>query len=527
MKSIYKTIKVYSSFFLMAGALFGCSESVMDKINKDNDHTQDVPAKFILTDAITSTAFSNIGGDLNSYMSSYIEHEVGVFNQLWNAETRAGEVTSSSTFNNVWNGLYSNLKNARIIIDKCSEGGSQAGNYTTKGMGDILAAINSALLTDAFGDIPHSEAALPLKNGKPQFMTPNVDKQEVVYKAIMQYLDDAIINLPKGDTHATGGPSGQDLLYKGDASKWLKLAYGLKARYTMHMLNRSTDKTADLNKVLEYISKSFTNINDEAAFAIYDITNVNPGYDFFDSREYLAASKSLSQKLIDREDPRLNRAYVSKLNGRGNCTQLTGSTDTEFSMAPNGNPLQAQRNYSTSIFGLSQTAPTMFMSYHELLFIKAEAFQRLGKPANEVKAALKEAVIAGLVNAERSIQAALNNTSYGITANSTEAINAQTAATYFDEKIASKLTADPLKEIMIQKYIALWGASGESTETYNDVRRLKAEGKDYYSLENTKKFPLRCPYGADDTTANPNVEKLYGDGQYVYKEQVWWAGGTR
>ena len=527
MKSIYKTIKIYSSFLLLTGALFSCSESIMDEINRDNDHTQDVPAKFILTDLITATAFSNIGGDLNTYMSSYIEHEVGIYNQLWNAETRAGEVTSSTTFNNVWGNIYSNLKNARIIIDKCSDGGSQAGNYTTKGMGEVMAAINSALLTDAFGDIPYSEAALPLKNGKPQFMNPKVDKQESVYNSILKYLDDAIIDLPKGDTHASGGPSTQDLLYKGDASKWLKLAYGLKARYMMHTLNRATDKTANLNKIVEYIGKSFTGTADEAAFAIYDITNVNPSYDFFDSREYLAASQSISKKLIERQDPRLHRVFVSKLDSKGRCTQLTGETDPEFKMAENGSPQQLQRNYSTSIFGLSQTAPTMLMSYHELLFLKAEAFQRLGKSANEVKEALKAAVIAGFANTERSVDAALNNSSYDITPNSTQAIDDTAAATYFDDKIASRLTGDPLKEIMIQKYIALWGASGESTETYNDVRRLKAENKDYYSLENPKKFPLRCPYGADDTTANPNVSELYGDGQYVYKEQVWWAGGTR
>lgn len=34
---------------------------------------------------ITSTAFSNIGGDFNHYFSSYVENEVGIFNQLYNA----------------------------------------------------------------------------------------------------------------------------------------------------------------------------------------------------------------------------------------------------------------------------------------------------------------------------------------------------------------------------------------------------------------------------------------------------------
>ena len=85
--------------------------------------------------------------------------------------------------------------------------GAQSGNYTTKGMGEVLAAINAALITDAFGDAPFSQAALPnLDNGKPQFMTPELDKQESIYNAIMDYLNAAIDDLPRGDEHATGGP---------------------------------------------------------------------------------------------------------------------------------------------------------------------------------------------------------------------------------------------------------------------------------------------------------------------------------
>ena len=80
--------------------LVSCSEDTMDSINNDINHTVDVPAKFILADVITSTAFSNVGGDLNTYFSTFVEHEVGVHNQLFRAEMRAGEPSSSSTYNN-------------------------------------------------------------------------------------------------------------------------------------------------------------------------------------------------------------------------------------------------------------------------------------------------------------------------------------------------------------------------------------------------------------------------------------------
>ena len=135
------SIKTYISVSLLAGAMFACSEDKLDTINKNPDNAPGVDAKFILTDAITSTAFYNIGNDFNHYFASYVEHEVGVFNQLYNAEMRQSEVYASSTFNNAWMNAYSTLKNARIIIDKCSDTGTQPGNYTTKGMGEVLAAL--------------------------------------------------------------------------------------------------------------------------------------------------------------------------------------------------------------------------------------------------------------------------------------------------------------------------------------------------------------------------------------------------
>ena len=79
----------------------------------------------------------------------------------------------------------------------------------------------------------------------------------------------------------------------------------------------------------------------------------------------------------------------------------------------------------------------------------------------------------------------------------------------------------------LQKYFALWGASGEATESYNDVRRMKGLGENFIELKNPNSFPLRCPYGNSDTTTNAEVKAAYGNGQYVYSENVWWAGGSR
>ncbi len=76
MKSIFNLSKGILSVALISVAFASCSEDTMDNINKDKDHTTSVPAKFILADVITATAFSNIGGDFNTYYSTYVEHMV-------------------------------------------------------------------------------------------------------------------------------------------------------------------------------------------------------------------------------------------------------------------------------------------------------------------------------------------------------------------------------------------------------------------------------------------------------------------
>lgn len=529
MKKIINITKGLLIAAVVSASMVSCSEDIMDKINEDVNHSKSVQAKFILADVITSTAFNNIGGDFNTYSSAYVEHEAGTHNQLYRAEHRESEPSAASTFNNVWGTCYSALKNARIIIKQCSAGGSQEGNNVTRGMAEVMAALNSAIISDMFGDAPYSEAALVDANGNPVNMNPKIDKQQDIYTGVMKYLDDAIVDLqPESkDIHSTGGPGSYDLLYSGNKAKWLKLAYGLKARYTMRLMARSSSVTADMAKVLDYAGKSFTSSNDQAAFSIYDASNLNPLFDFQWSRDGLAASKSMSEKLIERSDPRIRRVFVSP-----DWVQMTGADDPDFFMAPNGQNEERQYYYNTSAFVFSQTAPTLLMSYHELMFLKAEALCRLNR-IPEAQDALKTAVIAGIANTEVNVSAAMNAPTvlgYGGLEETTAAVTPEEASDYFDNNVEPLFTANPLKETMIQKYIAFFGASGESTECYSDIRRMKALNENFVGLKNPAnagKFPLRCPYGSDDTTTNPEVKSAYGDGQYVYTEPVWWAGGNK
>lgn len=506
------------SFFFSA-----CSEDTMDNINKNPNNPLDTQAKFIMAELQTSTSFSTVGGDFSFYLSSYIEHEVGVYNQMFNAETRAGEPALGSTFNNVWNGTYSNIQYAKIIIEKSSEGGSEAGNNVTLGVAKVLLAYNAALLTDLFGDVPFSEAGIMNANGTPKYMQPKVDKQEDIYKAVFTLLDEAIVLLDGKDAGPFGAMGTKDFIYEGDATKWKKAAYAMKARYTLRLLERSSNKEADLQNILTYASKSFTGVEDEFKFAQYDgVSQLNPLYSFTYSREYQAASKSLVAKLVERNDPRLTQAFYD--------TKYNQITDvTKINPAPNGEPEQEQGYYSGAMYYLASTTPTMLLSYHELLFIKAEALCRLNR-STEAEVVVKEAITVGFANLESAINSSLKT---GFVGGKVANLDATVSEKYFTESVKTMFDKNPLKETMVQKYLSFLGASGESIEAYNDYRRLNysKDGKDFIVLlnpKNTTQFPVRLPYSSDEILANKNVKPLFTDeGNYVYKENVWWAGGTR
>lgn len=506
---------------VLAGA---CTDSVMDKINEDKNHPSNVQAKFILTDVITSTSFGGVGGDFSSYASVYMEHETGVYNQFYNAEIRSGEPTLATTYNNPWNSLYSNIKNAKLAIHKLENDVSEKGNDVTLGIAKVMLAYNAALLADLFGDAPYLQAGELNADGTPKYMQPAIDTQQTIYGQVLENINQAIGLFDGNDAGATGGIGANDFIYSGDADSWKKAAYGLKARYMLHLLNRSENPQEDLETILACVNNSFASPREEMKFAIYNgSSELNPLYALTSSRDAMGASASLVEKFKELDDPRLTYSFMQCTNpNRYTFEQLTNPDN--IVAAPNGEPQQVQFRYSYSMISLAPTAPTQLLSYHEIKFIEAETLVRLGRIGAD--ASLKEGITAAFANLQNSIRSAIEGNSFTGTP-PTVNLNDTVASGYFTESVLPRFQSNPLKEVMLQKYLAFFGASGESIEAYNDYRRLKGEGSDAAVVlknpNNTNRFPLRYTYGASDVSANLAVKAAFGDGQYVYTSPVWWA----
>lgn len=513
-----KTMNIIAKTALFALAVVSftaCSEERMDEINKDLNHSTDATANFIIPEIELNTAQNIVGGDFNTYFGCYVEHWTGTHNQLYNAEIRGIQIHAASTYNNVWAGIYENIRNAKIVVSKCSEGGSESSNELGHAVGNIMLAYDAALATDMFGDTPFSQVGDYKK-----YMTPDLDKQEEIYETVFGLLNEAI-DILSGDPDNT--LQSYDFIYEGDAEKWLKFAYGLKARYTMHLLNVSDDEESALKDVIEYVNKSFENADEQAKINVYDGNNINPVFDFEWSRDGISSSRSLYNKLVAHNDPRVNHAYVHS----GGWNYLDAEAVEEY--LPNNGMIGLEQSqyefaYDASVFG--ETADVLLLSYHEILFLKAEAQARLGY--DEALTTLSDAVEVAMANFNKNIATAVSapDVVYYGGIEDPGMVSDDEIEEYMAE-VENGYLNDPLKEVMIQKYFGMWGCNGESTETYNDVRRLKAMDEDIYDLENPGDFPLRAGYGTDDTSSNEFVRKAFGDGKYVYTEPVWWAGGTR
>ena len=462
----------------LATMLFSsCSEDMLDRINKDEtSKTADkVAAKFQLTDAEVSTAFSTVNGAYAWYVSSYTEQLFGTGNnQMMKAELRnPSETASAATFNNEWNSTYLNLHNIYQMIEKCSEGGINASQSDILGEALILNAINWGVLTDLHGDVPFSECFKGIS-------APKVDTQESIYTAIFAMLDQAQTALAAGGNNA----GEQDIIYGGDTKKWSAFGHAVKARYLLHTYG--------------YL-KVFNGVTADNAWSAYQW-----------SRYYIGSNKTVDDLMLERKDPR-EPIYNMDMSGE-NIIGEPGNSDQATLVQALNEPAWLENG----------GANLVIMSESELYFILAEAQAMLGQDAKDafqkaVKSNVKEYFAIGGGVIEESIDDA------GI-------------QEYIDN-ITPLFEADPVKEIRIQKYLAQ--TRGEVIETYNDMRRIiYTDGKYPVEMKNPNntssvgnRWPLRLPYGDSDVVSNPNVTAAFGSGNeagmFIFTENVWWAGGNR
>jgi hypothetical protein len=131
------------------------------------------------------------------------------------------------------------------VVDMYNSARKQ-GAYHYMAAADVFHALGFMEMLDLYGEMPYTEAATANPSPKP-------DDGKTIYNGCMAKLNEAI-NL-FGKTQEAGAPSlsAGDLWSGGNVDKWIKLCWGLKARYMLKLSKKADLYNAD--SILYCLSK--------------------------------------------------------------------------------------------------------------------------------------------------------------------------------------------------------------------------------------------------------------------------------
>jgi len=429
---------------------FGCDDYFNDNVDPNKFGFNDLTSSDLLPTSIYYTAQARYNVDFS--MCQYSQQLASYF-------TPGTDTQEETQLAGAWSTIYLEaLPDINTLGVVAQNENSNA--YLAISM--ILKAYNLGLATDQWGDVPFSNATL----GEEDF-TPSFDAQELVYAGINDLLDNAIQLLGQGGSEV----GGDDLIYNGDLSNWIKAAYSLKAKYAIHLTE--VDQSSAVSNALTNLANGFDSNADDFQL-IYNSRNFNP----WNSGVALAnntgnLSVLLSDQLVSLMDgtefpfaaisidPRL--ALISSING---------TTETSYTGAINGTGGRDSSNASATAdlgeddYYSSQAAPIILMGYSELKFIEAEAlFLQNG----------------GTTTSVGSTAAAYNAYLDGITANM-DKLGISTAdrdAYLADASVAVGAGNLTLALIMREKFIATF----LNSESFVDLRRYDFDSNVFAGLE--------------------------------------------
>ena len=143
------------------------------------------------------------------------------------------------------------------------------GAYHYAGASRLIHAYGYMLMTDLYGEMPYTD-------GLGQNALPKYDTGKTIFLGCLTEIDEAIALFQKTQEPSTPSLAVGDSWNNGDVSKWLKMAYLLKARWINHLSKKGAgsykDGKWDANEILACLSKAHASNSDNT---IYQHTDAN------------------------------------------------------------------------------------------------------------------------------------------------------------------------------------------------------------------------------------------------------------
>lgn len=425
-------MKNFKYLFVLFGllAFTSCEDYFGDNSNVDPDNPTVVTPNVILPQVQARLVYT-YGGDFTRYVGLYTQHVDGLERQF--AVLGQYGIVPSDT-DTPWANIYTGtMQSNRRLLQTAQESGFN--HYA--GVSLALECYAMLTATDLWGDIPYSDA---FRFDEIGVYAPEFDAQQDVYNQIFANLDQARSLLSGAGGGAT--PGGDDLIYGGNASQWVKFCNVLEARARLHLskVNGNSAYTA----ALAALQGGFDSAADDAGFKFgTPATETAPWYQYVEQRDDCEVGTRYVEILNDLGDPRL---------------------------ATYGQP----HTNSHPIWTRDQTVN--LLSYTEQEFIKAEALLMTGDAAGAYQAYLN------------GIQSSLNEAQVG----------AEYDAYIANPEVGVGAANLTLEDVITQKYIALY----TDPEVFSDWRRTNFPA---LTPNTGTQIPRRLPYAQTEIFSNENT----------------------
>ena len=362
MKKIYKKLPLAA--ILASSMLYVSCDGDFEATNTDpNNPTEistDLQLGYIERTLINNLYDSFASGECAATWPQHISKPI--YNDADRYFPRLGSL------NSFFNSLYSNVI---IETDVMYDLGAEDENPAVQGAALVLKAIAYQNLTDAFGDIPMSEAGAGLSDGN---FTPVYDTQQQVYEGIIAYLDEAISKFNQGGTI----DSSQDLIYGGDIDQWIKFAKSVKLRALMRISDTPAFNAAAVQSLISE-GDLITSTTDNAfiSFATENAPNANPYYSIVQNGRQAewCMGESLVEFMKSQNDPRL-------------AVYANPNDDGEYVGKPAGYINPGISGYGAGVVSeigdayFAADAPLYFINATQVNLLIAEAIVRFGASGN-------------------------------------------------------------------------------------------------------------------------------------------------
>lgn len=487
-KNIYNPKRLLLIALIGVVGMTGCKKFLDINQNPNNPDSAD-------PNLLLPTVEASVGQIVGNAFQVY----GGMYAQYWTQSPNASQYRgidqyrlTNTSFDRPWLTIYRNgLINADLIIK--NPGTSL--EYT-KGIAYILKAYTYQLATDAFGDVPLSQALQG--NG---FGSPKYDTQELVYDSIFNYID-------KGKSLLTinsNSPGAQDLVFGGSPTNWTAFANTLKLRAYLRLTKINPAKAEAGVKALYAAGATFLAADASIKYSTVG-GNQNPLFNetVALNTQNLVASSTAVNAFTRNNDPRVNKFY-DDVAGQTAKSIVQGSFNSSGVAKLVAVPSSLVGGNLAN--GTSATAPVKLISAAESYFLQAEAVAR-GWASGDVVALVKSGVTASFVATGLSAGDA-----------TTYFTNAQDGQAAFDAASTVELK---VKAIITQKYYAMCGFQG--FEAWSEYRRTGYPNFLITSVASTLaagKLPLRLLYPNSEATSNLNFP-----GNQTIDVPVWWGKNT-